>query len=189
MASYSITRHGDGITFSVSGLSEGDNVRFFIRYANDENSVIYDAENVIATGSEMTYDVSLFPGTFTANVRVNGDWLGAKTFTIEDHPDPGQIRPDNWSWSGIIYSGCPLENLTAANWRWFQSRIDEFRIYKGVGAYGFTTPVAGVTPLITLFTEAEAAIDGIPGSGTVPTGRELAMTYFDGLADALNAVN
>lgn len=188
MASYSITKDGDGIIFSVSGLSEGDNVRFFIRFADDENSVIYDADKNYATGSDMTHGVSLFPGTFTANVKVNDDWLGAKTFTIEDHPDPGETRPENWSWSGIIYSGCPLENLTAADWRSFQSRIDEFRIYKGIGAYGFTAPVSGETLLATLFKEAEAAIAEIPGSGTVPAGRELAMTYFDGLADALNAV-
>ena len=48
--------------------------------------------------------------------------------------------------------------------------------------------MSGTTLLITLFTEAEAAIGGIPGHGTVPTSRLLAMSYFDGLADALNAV-
>ena len=192
MASYSISVSGKTVTFDITGLGVGEIIYFFVRYepAPADGSMLVDADHngggpYTATGDRFTQSFSvLSPGrSYTVNVQVGDVRLGAQTFTVKE-----SVRPTDWSWVGILYAGCPYENLTAEAWNRFEDRIDEFRLYKGLTAYGFTRAVRGMTLLVTLFSEAEMAISGIPGHGTVPTGREMAMTYFNGLAAALNAV-
>ncbi len=189
MASYTISQNSAGtqLTWTVTGLTAGDQVVFFIRYEpNDNNAGLQQIGPRAATDSTMTQSCTIEPGQYyVTRVSVNDVPLAAQYFTAND---PAGSRPEDWSWSGIIWSGCPLENLTAAAWNRFTARVNEFRTYAGNGAYSFTQAVSGQTPLVTLFSEAEAAIRGTTGHGTVPTGRELSMTYFDGLASALNAV-
>ncbi len=186
MASYTVSVSGSDVTFNVTGIASGNLVEILIRLAADTSDVTVN-EKLTATSSTFSKTYTLDPEEYACNVKVNdGDWLGKQTFTIEDNSGP--TRPSDWSWSGIIYSGCPLENLTASHWNDFEDRINAFREYAGLSAYGFTRAVSGVTLLSTLFSEAESAIGTIPGHGTVPMSRALSMTYFDGLADALNAV-
>ena len=185
MARYTLEHTDRSVTFTVSEIAPPKTVWFTVRYddANDKSLVIHESRN--ATSATLTETFEVPRGhKYATNVDFgDGVYLGLQTF------DTISGRPDDWTWSGIIASGSAYENLTAEAWNRFEDRIDEFRKYKGLTAYGFTRAVSGMTLLVTLFSEAEAAIGGIPGHGTVPTGRELAMTYFNGLANALNAVS
>ena len=189
MASYSISYTQTTLTFTVTGISAGTECAFWLQ-KTATGEMILSADKATSTGTSLTksYNV-LEPGTaYACNARAgeNTSLLGRKNFTTPGTPTP--TRPADWDWSPFIWSGCPYESLSYTVWNQFTARIDAFRKYKGLSEYGFTTAVSGETLLITLFTEAEAAIRAIPGHGTVPTDRALAMSYFDGLASALNAV-
>ena len=101
-------------------------------------------------------------------------------------------RPNNWSWTNTISSGSQIK-LTAAEWNSFTSRINEFRDYKGLSAYSFTTAISGTTPIeYTICNQAYTAINAITGHGTMPAqltnGGPLYASFFNGLKDALNAI-
>ncbi len=193
MASFSLSQNAAGtvLYWTVSGIQAGDLVVFHIRYEPNDNNAHYrrfPADGTY-TASGTTYDFNcpIEPGQHyacTVNINLAGTNLPLQYITANGSPG----RPSNWTWPTTIYSGAPYENLTAAIWSSFESRINEFRRYKGGSNYGFTAPVSGVTLLNTCFSEAEAAISGISGHGTVPAVRELSMAYLSGLADALNVV-
>lgn len=181
--SYQISSDNRTITFTVTGLSPGDLVFFYIRHANV-------SENLAPTTSytaQLSVMVQAFPvlepnSSYVVNVAAAGALLGAKEFTT----GASTGRPSNWSWSGIIASGSDYSNLTAAQWNRFEDRINEFRRYKGLANYNFTRAVSGQTLLVTLFSEAETAISQMNGPVSVPSTRTLSMTYFSTLAGALN---
>lgn len=93
-------------------------------------------------------------------------------------------RPHNWSWYTIIGQGkesyrrvnlgqaneikCAM--LSAREWTDFCGRINEFRVYKGIGKYVFTKPVMGKTFTALHFNEALDAIRPISGE-TLPTAK------------------
>ena len=102
-------------------------------------------------------------------------------------------RPNNWSWTSTISAGSQIK-LTAAEWNSFTNRINEFRDYKGLSAYSFTTAISGTTPIeYTICNQAYTAINAITGHGTMPAqltnGGPLYASFFNGLRDALNAIS
>lgn len=81
-------------------------------------------------------------------------------------------RPDNWQWSFLISSGGPVYNtvlsgntliqyiMTAAEWNAFTAKIEEFRAYKGLSVYGFTTVTPGMDFSYQYMNQAISAING-----------------------------
>lgn len=189
MAAYTISYTSTTVTFSVTGLTAGDIVVFYVRTEPSSGSMLVDdTTSYKATGSTMTqsFTVALVAGgRYAVNVGVNYVNIGIQYFTAPATSG----RPTNWSWSGIIYSGAPLENLTAAVWNQFTSRVNEFRRYKGQANYSFTTAVSGVTDISVGAAEAMAAIRGLTGHGTLPSAVTIEASTWIQLAAALNAVS
>lgn len=96
MASYSLSNiTSDSVTFTVTGINYGDELWFFVRFTNDTSSSVVDS---ITTSYGSTYTRTfggLSAGTgYTANVRLNGSWIGAKTFTTLSKTETGY-----WDWN------------------------------------------------------------------------------------------
>lgn len=186
MASYTITHTNTSVTFNVSELSYGDVVRFYVRYDPDPGDTIYN-QIYTADGSTMSRTFTILPNSdYAVNCKVNsGVWIGAKYFQT------GSVRPSNWSWSGGLVKGSPIE-LSASEWNNFLNRINEFRVYKGLANYSFTSAVSGQPMAAAQVNQARTAINGISGHGTLPTavvlGKEVAASFFIQLASALNAI-
>lgn len=87
------------------------------------------------------YDTSLYitcGSTYTCSgaAKYNGSW-----FTIDAGTNystlPCVSRPTNWAWSFSLTSGEDCL-IPATEWLSFQQRINAFRSYKNLSAYGFT---------------------------------------------------
>lgn len=184
--SYSISTDQRTITFTVTGLAAGDLVFFYVRHS-DKTENLAPTSSYTATGSTMTQSFTVLEpnSNYTVNVTAKGEFLGAQTFSTGTAPGD---RPENWSWSGIIYPSAPFENLTADIWNDFTARINEFRAYKSQKTYAFTRARSGVTDVSECVTEAMDAIRGTTGHGALPSSVTIDADTWIQLADALNAV-
>lgn len=189
MASYSISYTETSVTFRVTGLTAGDHLWFYVRLDPDPGYSEAD-EFYTATGSSVTTTLyGLSEGTkYVANVRLNGSWIGAKTFTTRSSKPP---RPSDWAWSSRVEAGAAI-GLTAAEWNGFCARIEAFRAYAGLDSYGLTTVSPGTPISAAIVNEARSAISEIGGHGTLPAaaakGAGISASIFIRLRDALNAV-
>lgn len=139
--------------------------------------------------------VGYSPGTYTfyAYALVPGPpqayWpAGSGTVVVQRYTP---VRPSNWEWWSTVQSGKPV-NISANEWVVFCGRIDAFREYAGMGAYGFTL-VGGNWPFRAIyFNQALDAISQIPGHGILPSlvspGYPLSASAFNMLKNALNAI-
>lgn len=102
---------------------------------------------------------------------------------------PVPVNP--WKWKSLIKSGEPIK-ISASEWNSFCGRINEFRTYKGLSKYNFTTVVSGVTPISSLIlNQAVYAISSINVNSRnyeVNPGDPISADIFLGLRDVLNAV-
>ena len=111
--------------------------------------------------SEYTYwtyidIVDLMPGgQYSAWIYArneDGDHDGYKEVYFQTLSNP---RPSNWNWEFTITSGQPFYNqvgdtvylMRAAHWNAFTTRINEFRTYKGLSSYSFTTATTSTTEI------------------------------------------
>jgi len=114
-------------------------------------------------------------------------------------------RPSNWEWTTSIVQGgniyqTDLSNrifyiITASEWNNFTSKINAFRIYKGLSNYNFTTVVSGTTMTKEIINEAITAITAITGRTinpptTLVTGDVInKASLYTGLRDSLNSTS
>lgn len=191
MANYTISHTNTSVTFNVTGISSGDKVRLYCRYDPSDNDTVVDSEYT-ASGTTLSRTFTIPSNSnYAANVNVNETWLGAKYFsTGSDTPAP--VRPSNWSWSTTPVRGNRI-NMSARDWNDFCKRINEFRDYKQIGAYDFTTAYTGDDMTASQVNEARSAISGISGHGSLPSsavrGGTVTASFFNDLKDALNAVS
>lgn len=101
-------------------------------------------------------------------------------------------RPNNFIFSSNIQSGAATTTLTADTWNNFCTRINEFRQYKGLSNYSFTSVSSGSRMTAAIMAQPWDAINAINGHGTMPTrpsqGATIYASYFHTLAAALNNI-
>lgn len=124
-------------------------------------------------------------------VLYNGTW-----YTIESgaYYSTLSCRPSNWSWPFSVASGQPC-SIPASEWIAFQNRINEFRVYKGLSNYGFTTStyvVTGQPFMAFLANQAVNAIDDMnpptTQPATVSTGDSFTAAWLNQLTNSLNSI-
>lgn len=106
-------------------------------------------------------------------------------------------RPSNWEWTYAKISGQPVFNtngkivsiLPATEWNNFTARINQFRNYKGVGTYTFTTVTNTTNFTAAIANQAVNAINGMgKGIPTVSSGSTITAAFFNNLRDQLNSI-
>lgn len=100
-------------------------------------------------------------------------------------------RPTNWTWHSVKSSGSNI-NLTAAEWNSFCTRINQFRIYKNLANYNFTTVVTGRDILASQVNEARTAIQQMVPPTATPSaaiaGMNMMASFINGLSTSLNSI-
>lgn len=100
-------------------------------------------------------------------------------------------RPSNFAWTYNKGSGRDF-NLTASEWNSFTARINEFREYKGLSRYSFTTARRGNDFTAAMYNQARSAIRGISGYGTyipqVSAGDDITAYVLNVIVNELNAI-
>jgi len=98
-------------------------------------------------------------------------------------------RPGNFAWDTAKTSGGTF-NLTAAEWNRLTAKINEFRSYKGLSIYSFTSASVGASFTATMFNQARSAISSM--NSDVPSSKNSGGIVYandlNWLRDALNAV-
>lgn len=111
------------------------------------------------------------------------DWGGWLTVKNE------MARPVNWNWYTAKASGAEF-NILATEWNAFTTKINQFRMYRGLGNATFTSAVRGQPFYFYQFNEARNAINSMrsTGLGTVTTGDVIYASHLNSLSNTLNAI-
>lgn len=158
-----------------------------------------DDEAYLPTGSPPTSFSFPLPsgyGSFTIAVRARinstaSSWV-TRGFTL------AMPRPSNFSWTNTKASE-GIYNLTESEWNGFLNRINDFRAYKGLGAYSFNRTVTSgilnsyVVPSASSYNAAINAITTMSPSSALPSyvgsGQMIYAYHFTQLRDALNSIS
>lgn len=115
-------------------------------------------------------------------------------------------RPSNWSWTtyiaqgaatyGVDFANKKIKIVTASEWNSFVSRINQFRVYKNLGSYSFTTVYSGDGLSAGIYNQARNAINDMAayftGGNSCPSnvsaGVKITAAHFTRLKDALNSI-
>ena len=106
-------------------------------------------------------------------------------------------RPDSWSWTSTVSKGSKASNgtvayLTAKEWNDFTARINEFRAYKGLSTYSFTTVKQGGNMMASQVNQAVTAISAMSPPtatpATVSAGQQVTAAFINGLSASLNSI-
>ena len=178
----------------IPEVETGQSVSIFVRTGRKTGSgdrVFYEAYTAFGTiVSDTVY--GLDPDTwYTANASLDGGstWIGA----VEFQTDPEEAeRPKDWYWWSDVSSGAEID-ISAEEWNAFTARIDEFRVYDGVGEYGNYVKVSGGTEISkTIVNRARAAMIPLDKTVSLPSavesGDTITAKFFNDLKDALNSV-
>lgn len=95
MASFSISYTDTSVTVSVTGITSGQTIRFYVRRDPDPGSSVVD-KKYTASATYMTRSFyNLSPDTdYACNVEVGTDWIGTEYFTT----DSAEETVEKWSW-------------------------------------------------------------------------------------------
>jgi hypothetical protein len=198
-----------GTRVVIEGLSFAANTYdYFEVEIWDYSNTVYSGSNVrwteSLTGNYAWTDIyGLTPNTgytFKGFVRWQGgtrNHVGNVSFyTLSEggggDPDPPDepTRPSDWNWSSLASSaytnGLPtVVLLNASDWNNFCSKINEFRSYKGLSSYSFTTAISGSEITFNMYSEAVNAISSMVFVAQ-PSGHYSMMIA---LKDALNSIS
>jgi len=185
--SYSATN--TTVTTNVTFGANTHHVNVYIAGASIPTLVLYANGSVTHTGltSGTTYTVYYQAWDSTETYG-----SGPANYTIKT---TGGTRPTNFSgWGVTVATGQPFI-ITATKWLAFQTKINEFRIYKGLQSYGFTTGSYVVTDqpfYYWLANQARTAISDMSPPTSVPSavvsGGDCTASWFNGIVNSLNSV-
>lgn len=174
------------VDVTVSGTYDGAIIHIEIQ---DADGNVVDEYSDISTGGDITRGfVGLTPGTdYFVVVYYNEAEFHDEAFTTL-----ANARPDAWEWWSVVEKGAEIQ-LSAAEWNAFTACINDFRVYKDLAEYSFTTAVSGKTAIsAAIVNQARTAIAAISGHGTLPAaavqGDPVTAAFFNDLRDALNTV-
>lgn len=173
------------VTLSASGSDSGSGVSGFYFYLN--GSFI---TTVYGSSASYTFTGLAASTTYTAGVQSFDVALNSST-TASTNITTLSARPANYSWSTAKTAGATF-SLTAAEWNGFTSRINDFRTYKSLAAYGFTSAVAGNNFTAAVFNEAVSAINAMSPPTSPPSaksaGNDVFASYLNDLVTSLNSI-
>ena len=205
MASFDAYADGERIYWTISGLSNPFNTTYYL-YAGvygsacsfgqvNEPSPRYDGVSAPTSGSNNyvsdSWGVS-YGDSYTLYPAVrakNGLWYPAGSSVYVEVEASG--RPNNWVWVSNVSSGATI-NITANSWNSFTARINEFRAYKGMSNYSFTTISSGWLIYAYIVNQAVFAITQmsppLSAPSSVNSGSSITAYFFNRLKDSLNSI-
>lgn len=205
MASLSITKIGDNsYEWTISGLSQPFNSSNYIECGITDASFTNGAVSIgtkisTATASDGTsYSAS---GTFSIFTNGTYDFYGftralnyyyytAGSAAIT-HVNPGTARPSNFSWT-YPKTGTLLV-IGKDEWNNFRAKVNEFRLYKGLGSFSYSQAIYDGEMPASNFRDCANAIYDMTASvasacRNVQSNDIQQPWYFSNLSEALNSI-
>ena len=101
-------------------------------------------------------------------------------------------RPTNWAWHTVKVAGQAVA-LTASEWNSLCTKINQFRQYKGLSNYTFTTATKGNVITATIVNQAITAINAMnppskPPNSAVAKQTTISASFLNTLSASLNSI-
>ncbi len=180
------------ITVYSSGNDSGSGIAEY-RFYQDGS---YRGKTVGSGGVYFTYKDLTPNHTYTLDVRAvdQVNLLSPETGITKIYGKTKYARPQNFEWLSPKTSGESF-SLTAYEWNQFTARIDLFRQYKGLNAYGFTTITPNTPVYAWIFNQAVNGLSGLAGymgTNAIPpeknTGDSIQASLFTNMVLSLNSI-
>lgn len=134
-------------------------------------------------------------GTCTVTVTTNdGGFQASCTVTV------GTPRPSNWSWSYSMSQYGTVRNtvvsateitayiVTPEEWNSYTARVNAFRAYKGLSAYGFTSVVYNTIFTPAIYNEVVSAMAPMASGLSTAYAGGITAAQINALRDVLNSI-
>lgn len=193
MATFTYLFNDPVLTINMTGGTWGSYYRFFVRYANDASSVVYQKDYYCPSSGTLSVPITLDPGNsyrFNAGETSNGAttwyWGTAPMVTTAS----AAVRPNNWQWWSTIRKSYEIR-ISANEWNAFCDRINDFRDYVGLSYRNFATVYSGTKISASIVNQARSAIADMTSRAphAVYAGDTITADFFLDLGDALNSVS
>jgi len=174
-----------------SGLRSSNPFKLFIGTA-DGGTV-----TLVHTGYTRSYSATWYSDGL-GNPFVVGSWYYVRVEAFDNLDNYGTLtyriqykhqRPGDWSWDLSMISGQNV-NITATKWNSFCTRINQFREYKGLTLYSFSTVYSGNSIYAWEINEAVNAINPMVTSKLTiqNSGVNASASLINLLATRLNSI-
>ena len=141
--------------------------------------------NGLTPGTTYYFSAELVYSGSTERVPSSGYYSAMTTGTASTP------RPSNFSWTYTKSSGSSF-NLYAFEWNNFFARINEFRTYKNLSTYSFTTAVSSYDFYAYMYNQAITAISAMSPSVSLPptrnSGNIIYAANINQLVSSLNSI-
>jgi hypothetical protein len=196
VGSVSATPSENSLFISWGNASNVERYALEVRIGNSSGTLVFNTYNLVST-SETVSGLTSATAYHIKVYAINSVGNGAPSETTATTSSPPNPRPSNWSWSTLVsgnstytYGGKIRANVVSATeWINFCSRINEFRVYKNLSAYAFTSAITYESLTSSIFNEASYAINQMT---TVPnivsTGEKGVNSKIMALSNALNSI-
>ena len=102
-----------------------------------------------------------------------------------------RARPLDWNWQNSKVKGQPW-NMTAMEWNSLATRVNQFRQYKKLDNYAFTTVKVGDKMTATIYNQMRTAINAMSPPTALPSAvskdTTILASHFTGLTASLNSI-
>ena len=183
------------IAFNATDASGMRSVDTYYTEVSNENGTTY-GQGFYSTNKYRTF-------TADANGRefVHNSYYYMKVVAYDIHGNNSstnvrvqfkKARPDSWAWHTVKVAGQPIA-LTAQEWNSFCIKINQFRQYKSLSNYTFSTATTGSVITASIVNQAVIAISAMSPSTPTPataTAGQTAITasFFNTLSSSLNSL-
>ena len=202
---------GTTVTIWIGAMS--GNYSYFKIWYKATDSGTWLSKQVYTTGR---HDVTGLTNGKTYDFKVSSFYTIAGT-DVESVDDNGYVgyssteqfaitsRPTNWAWTTVITAGTNVPSVSgktiyimpASEWNNFTAKINEFRTYKSLTSYSFTSVSTNTEFTKTIINQALVAIRAMSAhftwGGTFPPDRVtgdniLQASVYQNMRDAMNSI-
>lgn len=179
-------------TLTVNGMSGGFDAVSVERRLISNDSLV-DTKTVTVNGGYVQWtiapaDINKYYFRAVAYINISGTYL----YSLNYSGNVSFARPNNFEWSTSKVSDQPF-NLKASEWNALLTSINQFRNYKGLSAYSFTSAIKDADTTAIQFNQAVTAINAMSPPTSAPSSQakdnDIYASLLNGLRNSLNSIN
>lgn len=208
MPTLTLEGYNGGFTWQITDLSNPFNSTYYkaagitkYKFTKESTSISGVVSSIDANDSRTKISTPEVDVEYKAGTYTFWAWCQAANGTyypVNDEygmtvvvTDSSASRPDDWEWWNTIKKGKPIA-LEADEWNAFCDRINEFREYQGLYAFGYTEVESGDPISADIVNEAIDMISWLSITEDLPdkveSGDPITAVFFQDLVNALNSI-
>lgn len=192
------TSSKNGVITVNYNLVESSNVSYvYINLYDSTNSTVLQQKTLTSASGSFSYN-KVADGKYYIRAQSVFVYSGSYLYCVDDYGTKYTLtksitissKPASFSWAYAKNSGSDF-NLKATEWNSFTSKINEFRDWKGLSDYSFTTAVKGNTFTAAMFNQAVTAINAMYSNNplsSVSKGSTVTAYILNNIVSVLNNV-